>query len=296
MGKSRGEDNFNRRRLRASYFSVIISIGLVLFLLGIAGTLIHQARSLTEDLKENFTFTLFLKSSASQSQIDALQSKWAQSPEVRSMVFVSKEVAAETFTAELGEDFIQDILGVNPFSDALDMKLRSEFVSPEQLTALEARLSRESIVEDMIYDRDLVSLIHQNVGRITTIMFAIVAGLLLISMALINSSIRLSIYAKRFTIKTMQLVGATRAFIHRPFMAQGLRLGLFGAIVGSLLLALTFFIASEYLPAISHTLPWSLWAMMSGGMLLIGTLITTGSTAAAVNRYLALNTNKLYER
>lgn len=296
MAKSQGEDKFNRRRVRASYLSVTISIGMVLFLLGLTGTLLYQARTLTEDLKENFTLTLFLETSASNDQINDLQSKWGQAPEVRSITFVSKEEAAAQFAAELGQDFIDDILGVNPLSDAIELKLHADYVNQEQLAVLKDRLQRERIVDDIMYAEDLLSAIHQNVDRIMTIMLAIILGLLLISIALINSSIRLSIYARRFSIKTMQLVGATRSFIHRPFLAQGVRLGAMGAGLGSALLALAYVASKEYLVELQDTLPWSLWASLALIMLVVGMLITMGSTAAAVNRYLALKTNQLYEK
>ena len=296
MAKSQGEDKFNRRRVRASYLSVTISIGMVLFLLGLTGTLLYQARTLTEDLKENFTLTLFLETSASNDQINDLQSKWGQAPEVRSIAFVSKEEAAAQFAAELGQDFIDDILGVNPLSDAIELKLHADYVNQEQLAVLKDRLQRERIVDDIMYAEDLLSAIHQNVDRIMTIMLAIILGLLLISIALINSSIRLSIYARRFSIKTMQLVGATRSFIHRPFLAQGARLGAMGAGLGSVLLALAYVTAKEYLVELQDTLPWSLWASLALIMLVVGMVITMGSTAAAVSRYLALKTNQLYEK
>jgi len=296
MAKSQGEDKFNRRRVRASYLSVTISIGMVLFLLGLTGTLLYQARTLTEDLKENFTLTLFLETSASNDQINDLQSKWGQAPEVRSITFVSKEEAAAQFAAELGQDFIDDILGVNPLSDAIELKLHADYVNQEQLAVLKDRLQRERIVDDIMYAEDLLSAIHQNVDRIMTIMLAIILGLLLISIALINSSIRLSIYARRFSIKTMQLVGATRSFIHRPFLAQGARLGAMGAGLGSLLLALAYVAAKEYLVELQDTLPWKLWASLALIMLVVGMVITMGSTAAAVSRYLALKTNQLYEK
>ena len=296
MAKSQGEDKFNRRRVRASYLSVTISIGMVLFLLGLTGTLLYQARTLTQDLKENFTLTLFLSTSASQDHINDLQSKWGQAPEVRSIAFVSKEEAAAQFANELGQDFIDDILGVNPLSDAIELKLHADYVNQEQLALLKERLQRERIVDDIMYAEDLLSAIHQNVDRIMTIMLAVILGLLLISVALINSSIRLAIYARRFSIKTMQLVGATRGFIHRPFLAQGARLGAMGAALGSVLLALSYLAAKEYLVELQDTLPWSLWAGLAVIMLVVGLLISMGSTAAAVNRYLALKTNQLYEK
>ena len=216
------------------------------------------------------------------------------SPEVRQIIYVSKEDAAAKFQSELGEDFV-DFLGYNPLSDALDLKLNADFVTPEVLEDLKARLMKESIVEDMVYDRALISAIHKNIGRITSAMLAAAVVLLLVSMALINSSIRLAIYARRFSIKTMQLVGATKAFIHRPFLRQGLRLGLFGGLFAAVLLGFLFQSIRQVYPELATSLPWTLWLMEVVAMTLVGLILTATSTALAVRRYLALKTNQLYE-
>lgn len=294
MSRSKGEDQFNKNRLRYSYLSVVVSIGLVLFVLGIMMTLLYQAQNLTQELKENFTFTLFLKPETTDEQREALQSTWSMAPEVRQINFVSKEDAAAKFQSELGEDFV-DFLGYNPLSDALDLKLNADFVTPAVLDDLKNRLLKEDSVEDMVYDRDLISAIHKNIGRITSAMLGAALILLLVSMALINSSIRLAIYARRFSIKTMQLVGATKAFIHRPFLAQGLKLGALGAAFASILLAIFFQVVRKMYPEISTSLPWTLWSVETVGMLAVGLLLTAASTALAVRRYLALKTHQLYE-
>lgn len=294
MSRPKGEDQFNRKRLRYSYLSVIVSIGLVLFVLGVMMTLLYQARTLTNELKENFTFTLFLRPETTTAQREALEATWAMAPEVRQIVFISKEDAAAKFQSELGEDFV-DFLGYNPLSDALDLKLNADFVTPVVLDDLKARLLKESIVEDMVYDRALISAIHKNIGRITTAMLAAAFVLLLVSMALINSSIRLAIYARRFSIKTMQLVGATKAFIHRPFLRQGLRLGLFGGLFAAVLLAILFQSTRHVYPELASSLPWTLWALEVLAMTVVGLLLTASSTAMAVRRYLALKTNQLYD-
>lgn len=294
MSRSKGEDQFNKNRLRYSYLSVVVSIGLVLFVLGIMMTLLYQAQNLTQELKENFTFTLFLKPEATDEQREALQATWSMAPEVRQINFVSKEDAALKFQKELGEDFV-DFLGYNPLSDALDLKLNADFVTPAVLDDLKNRLLKEEVVEDMVYDRDLISAIHKNIGRITSAMLGAAFILLLVSMALINSSIRLAIYARRFSIKTMQLVGATKSFIHRPFLAQGIKLGALGAAFASVLLAIFFQVIRNVYPEIATSLPWTLWSVETLGMLAVGLLLTAGSTALAVRRYLALKTHQLYE-
>ena len=189
MAISRPEEQFNKRRLRYSYLSVIISIGLVLFVMGAMVTLIYQARTLADELKENFTFTLFLEPNTSFAKREAFLQKWSMAPEIRTIDFISKQEAAIQFQSELGEDFV-DFLGINPLSDALDLKLYSNFVSTKVLKELEVRLRKESIVSDMVYDRDLISAINKNIGRITIVMIITFFVLILVSRALINNSIR----------------------------------------------------------------------------------------------------------
>ena len=295
MAKAQGEEAFNKRRVRFSYAGVVLSIGLVLFLTGIMATLAYQSRVLTDDLKENFTFTLFLKSDATQEKADAFIKDWSDEPEIRSLRFVGKEEAAEQFQEDLGEDFV-DFLGFNPLSDAIDVKLKADFVSPDQLAKLQERFLKASIVENLVYDRDLVSVIHQNVGKINTAMLAAVAILLLVSLMLINNALRLAIYARRFTLKTMQLVGATKAFIHKPFLKEGLILGALGGLTAALILATTYALLINEWPRLAVSLTWSLWGALAAAQILIGVVLTTSSTALAVRRYLALNTNQLYER
>ena len=295
MAKAQGEEAFNKRRVRFSYAGVVLSIGLVLFLTGIMATLAYQSRVLTDDLKENFTFTLFLKSDATQEKADAFIKDWSDEPEIRSLRFVGKEEAAEQFQEDLGEDFV-DFLGFNPLSDAIDVKLKADFVSPDQLAKLQERFLEASIVENLVYDRDLVSVIHQNVGKINTAMLAAVAILLLVSLMLINNALRLAIYARRFTLKTMQLVGATKAFIHKPFLKEGLILGALGGLTAALILATTYALLINEWPRLAVSLTWSLWGALAAAQIFIGVALTTASTALAVRRYLALNTNQLYER
>jgi len=294
MAKAQGEEAFNKRRLRFSHGGVVLSIGLVLFLTGIMATLAYQSQVLTDDLKENFTFTLFLKPGTSQERADAFIKEWSDETEIRSLKFVGKDQAAEQFQKDLGEDFV-DFLGFNPLSDAIDIKLKADFVSPDQLATLQERFAKSAIVDNMAYDRDLVSVIHQNGGKINKAMLAAVLLLLLVSLMLINNALRLAIYARRFTLKTMQLVGATKSFIHKPFLREGLILGALGGLLAALLLALTFSLVVSQWPRLALSLTWSLWFALAAAQILIGITLTTASTALAVRRYLALKTHQLYD-
>lgn len=287
------EEQFHKQRVRTAFVSVTISMALVLFVVGLVASLLLQARELGRELQENFTFTAFLQPETTAAEVRSLQQKWSRQPEVRSVVYVSKDQAAEDFQKDLGEDFV-DFLGINPLSAALDLKLHAEYLSPDQLSALEKRLRREPAVEDLVYDRDLLGAVHQNVERISWFLLGLAAALLLISVTLIHNSIRLSIYAKRFVIRTMQLVGATKSFIHRPFLIQGLQLGLLGGAAASLLLAGLYQGLTVWAPEVAPFLTWSAWAGVSVGLILLGILIALSSTFLAVHKYLRLHTDKLY--
>ena len=287
------EEQFHRQRVRTAFVSVTVSMALVLFVVGVMASLLLQARELGRELQENFTFTAFLVPDTDAATVRKLQQKWSSQPEVRSVVFVSRDQAAAEFQKDLGEEFV-DFLGLNPLSDALDLKLHAEYLSPDQLDALEKRLRKEAAVEDLVYDRDLMGAVHQNVEKITLFLLGIAAALLLISVTLIHNSIRLSIYAKRFVIRTMQLVGATPGFIKRPFLWQGLQLGALGGAVASLLLAGLYQGLSAWAPETTPFLTWATWAMVSAGLLLLGLIIALSSTFLAVHKYLRLHTDKLY--
>jgi len=254
----------------------------------------HRTRFVFNGNHGHAGLTLFLKPETSQAQADAFIKEWSDEAEIRSLRFVGKDEAAVQFQKDLGEDFV-DFLGFNPLSDAIDVKLKADFVSPDQLTKLQERFAKSSIIENMAYDRDLVSVIHQNVGKINTAMLAAVAVLLLVSLMLINNALRLAIYARRFTLKTMQLVGATKAFIHKPFLKEGLILGALGGLVAAVLLATTYAVLTNEWPRLGVSLTWSLWAALAAGQILVGIALTTASTALAVHRYLALKTHQLYE-
>jgi cell division transport system permease protein len=287
------EEQFHKQRVRTAFVSVTVSMALVLFVVGVMASLLLQARQLGRELQENFTFTAFLAPNTSASTVRTLQQMWSKQPEVRSVVFVSKDQAAVDFQKDLGEEFV-DFLGMNPLSDALDLKLHAEYLSPDQLDALEKRLRKEPAVEDLVYDRDLLGAVHQNMDRIALFLTGIAAALLLISVTLIHNSIRLSIYAKRFVIRTMQLVGATKSFIHRPFLLQGIQLGAFGGGTAALLLAGLYQGLAAWAPEMAPFLNWTTWALVSAGLLVLGLLITLASTFFAVNKYLRLHTDKLY--
>ena len=212
----------------SSYFSVVLSTTLVLFLLGVLGLLVLNTKKVADYYKEKIALTVYLKDSAKDVEIKQLQKTLALAEYTKSAEFVSKETAAANLTAEIGEDFVA-YLGENPLLNSLDVYLKSEFVSGNELDEIAAEISEKNFVQEVSFDKPLVSKLNANIKNIglgiliACIFFALVAALL------INSSIRLSVYAKRFTIKTMQMVGATKGFIRKPFIWKSVKMGIIAA-------------------------------------------------------------------
>lgn len=286
-------ETFNRRRLITSYFSVIISITLVLFLLGVLGFLILSSQRLANYFREQVSITIFLKDDAKNVDIEQLQKTLSIAQYVKSLKFISKEDAAETFSEEVGEDFVT-FIGDNPLQNSIDLSLKAEFAEPEKMKELEKELLQNSFVSEVVYDKSLIALIHENVNRIGVILLIISGLFTFIAILLINSSIRLSIYSKRFIIKTMQLVGATRSFIRRPFIWTNVRLGITSALLAMGLLYGCLTYISSTSPEFEIFSNTNDMIIVFVSIFIIGVLISWLSTYFAAQRFLNLNTNDLY--
>ncbi|GAB5556979.1 MAG: permease-like cell division protein FtsX [Schleiferiaceae bacterium] len=286
-------EKYNQRRLRGANASVVVSISLVLFLLGVLGILVINAQNLAREVKENFQFTVYLKDSAKEVEVRSFQKDLALSDQVKEIEFISKEEAAEEFQETLGEDFV-DFLGFNPLQDALAITLKSQYVSTENISEFETELLGFPWVAEVNYDKDLLQQVNDNIQKIGIFLAGGIFLLLIISIALINSSIRLSIYSKRFIIKTMQLVGATRFFIQKPFLMKSIRTGLIGAIFAGLLLTGILYIGDQQLPELDLLSQQLELMAVGGGLLLVGIFISWICTWFAVRKYLNLKTDELY--
>lgn len=293
MNSSTSEVRFTRRRLRSSYLSVIVSIALVLFVLGVFGLLVLNARSIAREVKENFTLTLLLEEEASPVAVSQFQKSLSMAPYLKDLHFISKEEAAEELRQTLDEEFVQ-FLGYNPLSDALELRLKAPYVNRDRLKELRDNFAQESVVQEVIYDQPLLEELNQNIRRISYLLIGGAVLLSLIAITLINSSIRLAIYSRRFLIKTMQLVGATRGFIRRPFLQRSFWHGLLGALVAMLLLGGLLYLLSQQLPGYVAILHWYQIVLIGVGLILGGILISVGCTYFAIRRYLRLTTDQLY--
>ena len=290
---SKSFERYQKRKLISSYFSVVLSIGLVLFLLGILGLLVLNTKKMADHFKEQITISLFLKDSAKEVEIDQLQKSLAMAEYTKTATYVSKEEAAEQHSKEIGENFM-DFLGYNPLKNSIDVQLNADFVSLEQIEEIAAELSKKNYVDEVSYDKPLVGLLSENVKKISFWILVTSAVFTFIAVLLINSSIRLSIYSKRFIIKTMQMVGATKTFIRRPFIWTNIKLGMLGALVALLALTGVLFYIDNAFPELQLFEDATVLLILFVGVFLSGVLISLISTYFATQRFLNLRTDELY--
>ena len=290
---SKSFERYQKRKLISSYFSVVLSIGLVLFLLGILGLLIINTKKLADHFKEQVTISVFLKDNAKQVEIDELQKSLLMAAYTKSAQFVSKEEAAEQHSADIGENFVE-FLGYNPLKNSIDVQLNADFVTSSQIEEIADELSSRSFVEEVSYDKPLITLLTENVKNISFWILVASAVFTFIAVLLINSSIRLSIYSKRFIIKTMQMVGATKRFIRRPFIWNNIKLGMLGALVAMLTLGILLFYLNRNFPELNLLADPVTLAVLFSSVFLLGILISYISTYFATQRFLNLRTDDLY--
>ncbi|MBT8204658.1 MAG: permease-like cell division protein FtsX [Eudoraea sp.] len=290
---SKSFDRFQRRKLITSYFSVTLSIALVLFLLGILGLLVLNTQKLADHFKEQITVTIFLKDSAKPVEIDQLEKRLAMAEYTKATQFVSKEEAAEIHSEEIGENFI-DFLGYNPLKNSVDLQLNADFVDTDRIQVIAEELNTLSYVEEVSYDQPLITLLTENVKRISFWILIASAVFTLIAVLLINSSIRLSIYSKRFIIKTMQMVGATKTFIRKPFILTNMKLGMLGALIALIALGVVLYYIDLNLPELNLIQDILMLAILFAGVFVLGILISLISTFFATQRFLNLRTDDLY--
>jgi cell division transport system permease protein len=286
-------ENHQKRRLISSYFSVVLSIALVLFLLGLLGMLVLNAKKVSDHFKEQVVLTIYLKETAKEVEINQLQKSLAMADYVKSTEYVSKEEAAEFMKAENGEDFM-DFVGYNPLQNSIDVHLKADYVNSEQLEKISEDTLNKIFVDEVTYDNDLVNLMNNNVKKISFWVLVISTIFTLIAVLLINSSIRLAVYSKRFTIKTMQMVGATKQFIRRPFVWKSVRLGIIGGFIALVGMAFVLFYLNRTFPELELLSNPILVVILFVFVFTLGIVITWISTHFATQRFLNLKTDQLY--
>ncbi|MGO4913747.1 cell division protein FtsX [Leeuwenhoekiella sp. W20_SRS_FM14] len=286
-------EKFQRRRLISSYFSVVLSIALVLFLLGLLGLLVLNSKKVADHFKEQIALTVYLKDDAKEVEMKQLEKTLALADYTKSTQFVSKEEAAEEHSKEIGENFM-DFLGYNPLQNSIDVYMKADFVSAAQVKEIADELMTKDFVEEVNYDQPLISLLNDNIKKISLWIVIISGVFTLIAVLLINSAIRLSVYSKRFTIKTMQMVGATKGFIRRPFIWLSMKLGMVGAIIALAGMAAVLYYLNETFPELELLRDKMILAILFVGVFAASVIITWFSTFLATQRFLNLRTDELY--
>ena len=287
------EEKYTRRRYHSSVVTTVVSITLVLVMLGLLALTVFHAKKLSDYVKENIGFRVYIKDDAPEEDIILLQKRLAAAAFVKSSVYISPEEAARELTTELGEDFI-DFLGYNPLPPSIDLRVKAGYANVDSLEVIEGWLMQELIVKEVFYQKSLVHLINKNIRRISIVLLGFSGLLLLIAMALINNTIRLSVYSKRFIIRTMKLVGATRGFISRPFILRGVLQGFYSAIFAIILLATILYFLMQQVPELVGLYDMYIYLAVFGLVILTGIFLAWVSTFFAVRKYLKMNEDDLY--
>lgn len=286
-------EKFQKRRVITSYFSVVLSVFLVLFLLGTLGLFVINSKRISDNFKEDIVMTIFMKNEANDSIIKAFDEELRLASFAKDYVYVSKEKAAEQHKKVIGEDFMQ-FLGVNPLQNSFDVHVKADYVTNDSFKKIETRLRKNPMIADVIYDQQLVTLVNDNVKTITFWILVVSAVFAVVSVLLINSSMRLSIFSNRFIIKTMQLVGATKSFIRKPFIKRSIMLGMIGAVLAVIALIGILIYVDVNFPTLEIFKDKILIGAVLLGVLLLGALIPWLSTYFATQRFLNLRTDDLY--
>ena len=235
-----------RRRLANAYLSSIISISLVLLLVGMASMLLVNAKSVSDYFKENMQVSVMMKQSVSDDAALSYKAQLDNERFIKSSVFVSKEQGRREMEDMLGEDFLE-IFETSPIPVSIDVTLNAEYVSADSLEVVRAEIAKSPLVDEVTYQRSLVDALNANLSKISLVLAVFIALLLFISFVLINNTVRLNVFARRFTIHTMKLVGATKSFIRAPFLVQSAFQGIFAAVIAIIVLvALLFFVKNGF--------------------------------------------------
>ena len=261
--------------------------------MGLLGLLVFNASKLANHFKEKIAISIYLKEDASQTEIQSLQRKFSMSPYVKTSEFISKDEAAIKYSADIGENFVE-FLGYNPLKDAVDISLKAQYVNQNAIERIVNDLQESLVVEEVSYDKPLIQLIDQNIQNASFWLLISSICFTIISVLLINSSIRLSIYSKRFIIKTMQMVGATKSFIQKPFIWTNIKLGIYGATISSVILILLLNTIDLNFPEIDIFGDVFGLSVLFISLYGLGILISYLSTQSATQRFLNLRTERLY--
>lgn len=289
------EKSSNKRRVAGSYFMSLMSIALVLFLLGMFALLMMHAQKLSNHIKENIGFEIVMNSNVKEANILRLQKELDAMPAVKSTEYITKEEAIRRLSDDLGEDFLTWLGNEeNPLLPSIDVRFNAAWANNDSIYLVEKQLLENKDIKEIYYQKSLVNLINQNVRRIGLSLMVASGILLVIAITLIRNTIRLSIYSKRFLVRSMQLVGATASYIRRPFIKSGISQGLFGALLADLLLAGMLYAVSVRLPELTVIQDYTMIIGIFVGIVLLGIVLGGLSTRSALRKYLNADVDRLY--
>ena len=280
-------------RIRNAYLSTVISISLVLLLVGIAALLLVNAKSVSDYFKENMQISVMLKQDVGEKKAKDFLLDIGSERFIKSTEFISVEQGEREMALMLGEDFL-DVFETSPIPISIDVTLKADYVSADSLDMVRKEIAASPLVEEVVYQRSLVEALNANLSKISLVLGVFIALLLFVSFVLINNTIRLNVYARRFTIHTMKLVGATRSFIRAPFLLQSAFQGIFSAMIAILgLIGLLYFIRSE-VSQLFEIFSLDLLLIVMAIVLISGLLICLVSTWFVVNKLVSLDKDDLY--
>ena len=289
------EKSSSKRRVAGSYFMSLMSITLVLFLLGVFALLMMHAQKLSNHIKENIGFEIVMNSNVKEANILRLQKELDAMPAVKSTEYITKEEAIHRLSDDLGEDFLQWLGNEeNPLLPSIDVRFNAAWANTDSLNVIENQLLENTDIKEVYYQKSLVDLINQNVRRIGIALMVASIILLVIAITLIRNTIRLSIYSKRFLVRSMQLVGATASYIRRPFIKSGISQGFFGALLADLFLALLLYGLTKRLPELSLIQDYRIMVGIYFGIIILGIVLAGFSTRSALRKYLNADVDRLY--
>ena len=290
---SKGENKIMRRRLANAYLSSVISISLVLLLVGVASMLLVNAKSVSDYFKENMQVSVQMKDSVPEEKAEAFSVSLLEERYIKTATFISREQGQAELAELLGEDFVE-IFETSPIPASVEITLDADYVSSDSLEVVKAEISKSPLVAEVNYQGSLVDALNANLSKISLILAFFIGLMLFISYVLINNTVRLNVYARRFTIHTMQLVGATRSFIRAPFLVQSAFQGVFSAFVAIMALIVILFFLRNGFEQLFEIFRLDLLLLVMGIVLVSGLVICVTSTYFVVNKLVSLKKAELY--
>ncbi|MGF7080874.1 cell division protein FtsX [Mucilaginibacter sp. UYCu711] len=280
-------------KTKTIYISTVFGIAMVLLMIGLLGLILVHANNLSRYVKENIVLNIFVDDAAHETDVRQLQTQLENNPAVKQAIYVSKELAARNLQKDLGEDFVK-FLGYNPLSQSIDVYLNADFANSAEITKFKAQLLKNPLVKEVKYQQSLVDQMNANLTSITLVILAFTGIFVVVSVALINNTIRLAIYSQRFLIKSMQLVGATKGFIRKPFLLYGIWHGLLGGLIAVIILVGTLYLANLQIPDLVILQNNAEFGVVFLLVIGLGIFISAFSTYLAVNKFLRLKIYDLY--